>query len=212
MKTIRLTGKLGKEFGRSYRLEVHSPAEAVRALVYQLPGFEAALEAGEYKITKTYGKTRDDIGLDGLTLGFGKATGMTISPVVGGGKEGTGKFLLGAAILVGAFVFAPVGLAGAAGTGMFGANLGATAFSAFGSTVTYGHIAQMGLMMALQGVSQMLAPDVKTEERETSSMIDGAGNLYEQGNSVPLVFGQAYVGSVVISGGISTEEVPVDDD
>ena len=43
LRTIRLYGQLGSRFGRSFRLAVNSPAEAVRALCAILPGFQQYL-------------------------------------------------------------------------------------------------------------------------------------------------------------------------
>ena len=39
LTTIRLFGQL-RSFGKSYRLSVRTPAEAIKALCVQLPGFE----------------------------------------------------------------------------------------------------------------------------------------------------------------------------
>lgn len=47
MKTVRLYGHLGVRFGRVFRLDVASPAEAVRALLLQLPGFRDAILSSE---------------------------------------------------------------------------------------------------------------------------------------------------------------------
>ncbi|PNQ53699.1 phage tail protein, partial [Vibrio agarivorans] len=38
LRTIRLYGILGSRFGRTFRLAVSTPAEAVRALAVQIPG------------------------------------------------------------------------------------------------------------------------------------------------------------------------------
>jgi predicted phage tail protein len=37
MKTIKLAGDLGNRFGREYTLDVQTPAEAMRALILQMP-------------------------------------------------------------------------------------------------------------------------------------------------------------------------------
>ena len=42
LREVRLYGALGREFGRVFRLAVATPAEAVRALIAVLPGFERA--------------------------------------------------------------------------------------------------------------------------------------------------------------------------
>jgi predicted phage tail protein len=45
LRKIVLHGRLGKRFGRSFMLDVASPAEALRALVLQLRGFRMRLRA-----------------------------------------------------------------------------------------------------------------------------------------------------------------------
>ena len=52
MRTIVLHGAIGEEFGRSFRLDVHSPREAVHALILQLRGFRDALRRGHYRVTR----------------------------------------------------------------------------------------------------------------------------------------------------------------
>ena len=49
LKTIRLYGRLGTEFGRLHRLAVSSTSEAIRALCVLLPGFENRLLDSESK-------------------------------------------------------------------------------------------------------------------------------------------------------------------
>jgi predicted phage tail protein len=51
LRTIRLHGKLGREFGKLHRLQVDSPAEAVRALTSQFPAMEARIRQGRYAVT-----------------------------------------------------------------------------------------------------------------------------------------------------------------
>ncbi|WP_254811130.1 hypothetical protein [Xanthomonas campestris] len=43
VSTVRLYGVLRAKFGKEFRLAVASPAEAIRALSLQLPGFQAFL-------------------------------------------------------------------------------------------------------------------------------------------------------------------------
>ena len=44
LRTIKLSGFLGKKFGRVHRLAVDSPAEAIRALSVNINGFREFLE------------------------------------------------------------------------------------------------------------------------------------------------------------------------
>jgi predicted phage tail protein len=209
LRTIHLHGALGEAFGREHRLCVQSAREAVRALSILFAGFRRAFEPGKYHVVR--GTLDRPHGLDPETIDMrlGSAD-LHIVPVVegaGGGRGGAvAKILVGVAMVAGAFFFAP------AGAGLFGANLGATAFSVAGVGVTYGNIAAIGLAVALSGVSQLLAPQPKlnagTErDRRESFLFNGASNTAQQGGAVPVVYGRALVGSMVISAGLQAEQI-----
>ena len=59
MRTIRLYGALGEQFGRVWRLDVKSPAEAVRALCSQLPGFRQYLQKNSAPGYRVMGDKQD---------------------------------------------------------------------------------------------------------------------------------------------------------
>lgn len=198
MKTITLTGRLGRLFGRKFELEISSPAEAVRALCYQIPGFEDELRKGYYRVKRVFEYGIQEIDEALLSFQLGKAIGVRIEPVVKGSKSGgLGKIILGVALVGAAFFFS-------------GGTLGAAAFSLAGSSVSYGQIALVGGLLALSGASALLTPKVKSDtnnkDEVTSFLISAPSNMIEQGNPVPLVYGQTHTGSVMISAGISVEE------
>ena len=202
MKTIQLTGRLAKAFGEFFRFDIVDPAEAIRALCYQIPGFEEELRKGHYRVTRLQEdeKKNTDIDENEIYLAFGKSIGLRIEPVIQGSKKkgGLGKIILGVVLISAAFI-----LPGAAG-------LSQSLIA--GSKLTYGTLAQLGVAMLAQGVSSLLTPsvdDAGTDEDESSHMIDATGNMIEQGHPVPVVFGEVFTGSVVVSAGISTEEYPI---
>lgn len=204
MKTIKLTGRLSKEFCDEYVLDVQSPAEAVRALCTLVDGFEDAIREGEYRVTVLRDKADITIDEEALHLSFGDATGMRIEPVVGGAKKGLGKIILGIALIGVAFWAAP-------------AILGMQAGAASAAQITIGgisatKIASLGALMALQGASTLLTPTPtapQSADQQESYLLDATGNLLEQGNPVAVVFGEAFVGSVVISAGITSDEMAI---
>jgi predicted phage tail protein len=208
MKKVILKGALSKDFGDQFELDVSSPAEAVRALCYQIEGFETALQEGSYRVEKLYANTNSSIYADELSLAFGSAYGLQITPVIKGAKnKSLGKIILGGALIAGAFMLA--GPAAVAANGAITGGMGATA----GFGITYGNIAMLGATMALQGVSAMLSPQIatpETAEQNASFLIDSTGNKVEQGNPIPVIFGEVWTGSIVVSAGISTENMPVD--
>ncbi|MCA0944485.1 tail assembly protein [Salipiger pacificus] len=201
MNTIYLHGSLKRQFGGPFRLSVASPAEAVRALGFQLPGFFEAIKDGWFQVVRGERKTGVELGEDQLRIGLGDKA-LHITPVVAGAKRsGVGKIIAGVAM---------IGLA--AVTGGLSLGWGATAFTAFGANVSFGSIAMFGASMALQGVSNMLAQTPtagKGADERRSFLFDGAVNTGAQGERMPIPYGKVRVGSIVISSGIDTEEVPV---
>lgn len=199
MRTIKLTGRLGKLFGNSFEFDIASPAEAIRALCYQIPGFEEEIKRGSYRVKRIYPNGNQDIDETLLHFAFGKSTGVLIEPVVQGRKSGgLGKIILGVALIGAAFFFSGGALAGAA-------------FSFAGSSVSYGQIALVGGLLAISGATAMLTPKVSAntddnKDKTNSFLISAPSNMTEQGHPVPLVYGRTFTGSVMISAGISVEE------
>lgn len=205
MKIIKLHGKL-KEFGDEIRMEVNSVAEAVRALSFQLPGFRESLKQGAYHVLRD----TKSIPEEALLLGLGKSCTIHIIPVVMGAKGGAGKMIgvaiLGVALVAAAAVFAP-----AAG------GFGAAAFTAMGTSVTFGQIALVGGALILSGVAGLLSPtpsvgssdyvDRETAAERNSFLFDGATNTTEQGQAIPVIYGRIKTGSVVINSSISTTQI-----
>jgi predicted phage tail protein len=198
MAEIRLHGALGARFGEEHWFDVASPREALRALAVNFPDFPETIKDGHYQILRG----EIDLDLDELDL-RGQAP-IHIVPVAQGAGGGRGKAVLGVA-LAGAAVIA---------TGGTAAGLSATAFTALGSTVSWGNIALFGATMALTGISQMMAkppalsgPASGRSENLPSHMFNGPVNLTEQGAPLPLIYGRVRVGSIAVSGSISTEDI-----
>lgn len=193
MKTVILHGILAEKFGKVFKLDIASPAEAIRALCYMIEGFEDEIRKGAYNIVKKTLKKENCIEPEHLIFEYGKTSVFHIVPEVIGRKKGLGKAIIGALILITAFV-----IAGPAG-------LGTVAFAG----VTYGTIAMIGLSIALAGISQMMAPKPKskTDDQKASYVFNGPVNVVEQGNPVPLVYGKVRTGSAVISAGIGVDQL-----
>lgn len=205
IRTIHLHGRLGKKYGRKHQLAVATPAEAVRALNANYPGFaEEVLALGQqgYAYRVLHGKGAK-IGLNSAEELNDPASGdIRIIPEIAGAKKGgLGQLILGVAMI--ALVFAT----GGAGAGVWGTPV-------FGTTI--GKIAlNIGLSMALGGVVQMLASTTKSSQasEDTSNpsyIFDGAVNTMAQGHPVPVGYGEMIVGSAVISAGVDIDQVAID--
>lgn len=206
LRTIHLHGALGKKYGRKHQFDVSTPAEAIRAINANYPGFaDEILELGRqgYAYRVVHGK-RGKIGLNGPEELLDPASGdiRIIPEVMGAKKGGLGQLILGIAMI------ATVYFTGGATAGMWGTQIAGT---------TVGKIVMnIGLSLALGGVVQLLSPTPKAsaadeDKRNPSYIFDGAINTMAQGHPVPVGYGEMIVGSAVISAGIDVDEVPITD-
>lgn len=193
VRTIHLHGALGQRFGRSHRLDVVSPAEAVRALCIMLGGFQSYVSDGRYQVFR--GKRKKGVDLDPVELhvGFSDADSeMHIVPrAVGAKNRGLGKILLGGLLIAASFAIP-----------------GAWALSGVKISAT---VATLGLSMAIGGVAQILAPQQQSDfddrdDQLKSSLFGGPTNVTAPGVAVPVAVGELEVGSVVISSAIHVED------
>ena len=124
-------------------------------------------------------------------------------PVIKGAGKGFGKMLLGAA-LIGIAIAAPGAVFGAGG---FGAAGGGFSLAALGGNI--------GIALVLSGVSDMLFPLPQPqkfsseEDPQLSFRFSGVQNTSRAGTPVPIVYGEIFTGSVVISAAIDTNQVDV---
>lgn len=182
MKQVHLHGHLGARFGERFSLEVRDPAEACRALC-QLPGFRQEIQAGSWHILRGPLDDGDDCDEESLTVALGHKDEIHIMPAVEGAGD-TFNIIVGAALFTaGVFTGNPYLMAAGAG-------------------------------MAIGGVVQMTTSPPGTDyngrerpDQRSSFIFDGPTNTATQGLPVPVVYGRIRTGSVVISAGLSAEEV-----
>lgn len=189
IKTIRLHGELGKRFGREFKLDVQTPAEAVRALRVIVPGFHAYLVEHAKSAFKVFvgGSNRsDEVGAP-----CSDREVIRIAPTIQGASA-VGRIILGVAMIALA-VINPASLGMSAGfvSGLMG----------------------MGISMAVGGVVQLLSPQQsydsassESPENKPSYNFNGPVNTTAQGHPVPLCYGRMIVGSAVISAGLETRQ------
>lgn len=180
LKRIRLGGKLGAKFGREHFLAVGSVAEAVRALGILFPGFQQHLMDSPNPYAVFIGK--QNIEADRLRDPVG-IDEIRLMPIPAGSKSG-GLF----AVIVGAvLVVAGVATANPA-------------------------LVMAGVGMAVGGAVMMLSPQttgigaLDSAENRPSYAFNGPVNTAAQGNPVPIAYGELIIGSMVISGGMYSED------
>jgi predicted phage tail protein len=199
MRTIRVYGQLARFLKRrAFRAEVASAAEAVRFLAANFPQVEAHMAQQNYHVSV------GDRALESEQLHepAGQSE-ITIVPVIGGAGA-VGRIIGGVALVAAAFAIGQPWL-------------GPYAFAM---------ITGVGASLALGGVAQLLTPVPRTagpgattamasansarpdnNDPRKSYSFSGIQNVTRQGVPVPLIFGEVIVGSVVISGAISVDQV-----
>lgn len=191
VRTIRLYGKLGAKFGRVHRFVVNSPKEAIRAMVYMLPGFERELMTSKdrgIKYAVFVGKR--NITEKQLEHPSGDDD-IRFAPIAVGAKNG-GLF----SVIAGAVLFV----------------VGAVSNYFFPGNPIGMQMMMMGASMALGGVAMMLSQHATAQNgssdatKKTSYYFSGAQNTAYQGGPVPLLYGRMRVGSTVISEGIIAQD------
>ena len=198
-RKIKLYGELAefvgcKEFDVATSV-VKTPANAVRFLTSNFKGLEQHIIKHDYQV-----KVGDYI-IDEQEFMFPSGeSDIHFIPVI----QGAG----GAGRIIGGIAMIGIGIAtGGVGFGLFSA----TGWAGAGfvtKALVYG-----GGLLALSGASQMLAPQPPEpdysngQDPRISFNFSGIQNVTRAGTPIPLVYGEIFVGSVVISAQIDTEQV-----
>ena len=200
LRKIKLYGELANFVGhKEFEVKVETLSQAVSFLINNFAGIEEYMnpkyyqvKVGNYLIDET--EIHHPIGQEDIHF----------VPVIQGAGRGIGKILLGGALIALSF----------GGGGVFSAPLiqsGTFSFAAagLGAKAAFG----IGAGLLLSGVSDMLfpvpkLPDFNSEQDPRISFnFSGTQQTTRAGTPVPLVYGEIFTGSVVISGAVDTEQV-----
>ena len=200
LRKLKLYGELATFVGhKEFEIQVHNLPQAISFLVNNFPEVEAYMNPKYYQVKiGNY-----EISEDELNFPIGQQD-IHIIPVISGAGDGLGQFLFGAVLIGASFFFPGAGLFGT--TGLLGAGAAGTGI---GTLIGTG-ISAIGAGMVLNGVSTMLFPtqDIGFEDNpQISFNFAGTQNTARAGTPVPIVYGEIFTGSVVISGDIDTEAV-----
>lgn len=197
MRKIYLHGFIGKKYGRKFKFAVTTAGEAVRALAANFPGILEDFKKGHWRIVRGDQSRGLHLELDDVNAFNLGAGDLHFVPSAKGSKRGPGggaiKTVIGVA-LVGAAVVATGGALGMVLPGILGV-----------TGLTGGNLAMMGVALAVSGVASLLSPKEQPTDNQSikADVALGPVNTYEQGNPVPLVYGECIVGSVVVSSGLT---------
>ena len=210
LRKLKLYGELATFVGhKEFEIQVHNLPQAISFLVNNFPQVEKYMnpnhylvKVGNYEITEN--EIHDPIGQQDIHI-------IPVISCAGGDTFNT--ILLGAALIGASFFFPGAGLFGTVSTsGQIAAGTTLTGFTAGGTvgTLIGTGISAIGAGLVLQGVGNMLYPtqDPSFEDNpQISFNFSGTQNTARAGTPVPIVYGEIFTGSVVISGDIDTEAV-----
>ena len=205
LRKIKLYGELAEFIGhKEFDIQVDSLAKAVSFLINNFPQVEKYMNPKYYQVKiGNYAVNEEEIHYP-----IGQED-IHIVPVISGAGSGSGRALLGAALIGIAF------MSGGASIGAEGLLKSGITFeaSALGGAYIAKAAVGIGGLMVLSGVSEMLFPLPKTPEFSSeqdpriSFAFSGTQNTSRAGTPVPIVYGEIVTGSVVISGAVDTQQV-----
>ena len=202
LRKIKLYGHLREHTGlKEVQAYVDNVREAVSFLICNWPKLEAQIVQNNYHVLLD----EDDIGEEELLYPIGDASISFIPVVEGSGKFG--KILAGAALIGASFFFPGAGLFGT--TSIFGASAGTTGAALVGTKIgTF--VSAIGASLVLSGISDLLFPVPEIPEAEQtpeSSAFTSPLNVSMPGIAIPLVYGTAICGSIVVNTSVEIGEV-----
>lgn len=199
LRRIKLYGSLAKFIGkRVLYADVATAAEAVRFLVANWPELRQHMGDKHYRVF--VGSW--NLAADELHSPAGQQE-IKIVPVVGGASktfQAIGKIVAGVALLALSFVGAPF-------LGPIALNI----IAGVGAALTFGGVAQLltptpQVGATAIGVGTGIGADSGKDPRKSYNF-SGIQNVSRQGLSVPVIYGETIVGSVVVSAGIDVDKV-----
>lgn len=193
MKTIHLHGILADKFGEFFKLDVMSAAEATHAISCMIPEFKLFMLRAEQNGMR-FAVFLDEVSEQG-NIGekeIGNATSASVIHVVpkimgAGGDSSVFQILMGV-VLIGAAWF----------TG--------------GISIAFAETLMLtGAIQIATGLAGMLMPTPELGNQDEDGNranygFGGAVTTVAQGNPVPILYGERYVGGFICSAGIYTED------
>jgi len=200
LSKIKVYGRLARFLGeRSFEAEITTPLHAFKFLLANFPHLERHMMEQNYCIK--VGK--DEIDETELFNPIGQQE-IKIVPVATGSRGFT-RILAGVALI--SFAAISGGASLAAGSGL---SFGATSVG-LGSALTAA-AGNFGIYLALSGAAQMLTPvpqppGVSEDPQSQNFSFSGVQNTSRAGTALPVIYGEIFAGSLVVSAGIDTVQI-----
>lgn len=187
-RKVYLVGDIGDKFGRTHSVHADSFSDIMKCIEANNPTLKSYLlnahEAGVGFTIDIEGKAEEHE--EDLLLPL-KPGDVTISAIPAGSKSGGAKIF--AALVLTFFVLPMIGAGGFVGPGMttmegIGAALATTAGKA---------TAMLAINLAMTGMQQLMAPDPSVDEGPENYLFNGSGQNVQEGDPVPLLYGELRV-------------------
>jgi len=209
LRKLKLYGELASFVGhKEFEIEVHNLPQAISFLRNNFPDIEGYMNPKYYQVKiGNY-----EISKDELDFPIGQQD-IHIVPVISGAGSGFRNVLIGGLLIGASFFFPGAGLFGT--TSFLGSSAGVVGISTSGAlaaTAIGTGLSAIGAGLILQGVGEMLYPTQEPtfeDNPQISFNFSGTQNTGRAGTPVPIVYGEIFTGSVVISGDVDTEAVQV---
>ena len=203
LRKIKLYGKLAEYVGaEEFEAHVSSVAEAVRFLLCNFPNIEGYMSPKYYQVkVGNY-----DIKEEEINYPVGQEDIHFVPMIAGAGSFG--RFLLGAAMIGLAFATAGASVSAAGGLltakGFAAAGFGTQALLVGGGALVLGSVVE--LLFPLPELPDFQAED----DPNVSFQFNSLQNTSRAGTPIPVVYGEVFVGSVVISAALDTNQEDID--
>lgn len=186
LRKIELHGVLGEKFGKSFVLDVESPREAAHAIACQIREFKifmlrAEQEGMRFAIFLDEVSKKTNIGEKELDNSTSASVIHIVPRIMGAGGDTMGWLqVIAGAVLIGFSGGNPAMIAAGAG-------------------------------MLIGGAASLLMPTPDLGEQDEDGNrsnygFGGAVTTVAQGNPVPILYGERYIGGFIVSAGIYTED------
>tara|TARA_Y100000114_G_scaffold137358_1_gene139605 strand:- start:242 stop:883 length:642 start_codon:yes stop_codon:yes gene_type:complete len=208
LNKINLYGKLAEITGyTTLEAQVDSLPSVISFLIHNFPKCEAYIAANYFRI---------DVGDENITedqihdpIGSRE---ITIIPQIAGAGDGFMNFVFGGLLIFSSFFFPGAGLFGTTSfLGSSAAVVGISTQGALTATAIGTGLSAIGAAMVFNGISSLFAPtlpDFADESNPTlGSSFNQIQNTARAGVPVPIIYGEIFTGSIIISATVDTVQI-----
>jgi predicted phage tail protein len=223
MTHVKLMGEMGEKFGSEWECVDTNMRDILKCINVQTEGLQEYLLDCHMKNIEFSVQSGDTLIEEFPELYLNVARDeVIITPVPAGSGKGLGKLITGLLLLAAMFFMpgtAGMFMANTAGTTLMtssgtlmaassasiaqvmgGTLMAASGTGAVAASLGYAGMAVMmlGVNLGLMGLAEMSAPDPDATTNDPSYLFNGAQNHIEQGNPVPLLYGELTIGGAPI--------------